>query len=247
MTKIFTQSWNASLPDPSWKLDLSRFVQPKDLSRFFKLNLQDMWWTSAPTNIRPLRGEVKLHAVYELLREEGLPLVPAPRPDIVRELVCASDRIERRQVLTERRSDVLEDCAAVFAGVESSDRAGEFAIFALDAVTAFQAGAYRSAQALASAVTTTVLDDLRSTFDEAWKTARYPTGGDFPEELDEVPPYEFWVLAPLWHAYESANHGDLVDKWARHASIHEASEVHYNVPNAVISMMFLSALLDFIS
>src|SRR5690606_15337845 len=137
------------------------------------------------------------------------------------------------------------DCDEVFAGLQDSRHAGRYVAFARDAVLAFRSGAHSSAQAMVSALTTTILDEMKKSFDAAWKAARFRgEGDDFPDILDDAPPYEFWVLAPLWHAYEKAETGDLVDKWGRHSSIHKVSAVHYNVANSVISLLFLAALLD---
>lgn len=228
-------------------VDLSRLVKPIDFSTYFTQNFKDIWWTSAPENLRPLRGKVELFAVYDVIGYEGLPLVPCPRPGIALELMEAVDARARRAVLEQRAPEIVEDCDGVFAGLQASRHASRYVAFARDAVVAFRGGAHSSAQAMASVLTTTILDEMKKSFDAAWRAARYRGEGDeFPEILDEAPPYEFWVLAPLWHAYEQTKAGDLVDKWGRHSSIHKVSDVHYNVANAVISLMFIAALLDFV-
>ena len=228
--------------------DWCGLIQPFDVSRFFSLNFKDIWWTSAPENLRPLRGKVELFAIYDIIGSEGLPLVPCPRPDVVLELMEAADTRARRTVLEQRAPEVVEDCDDVFVALQDSPHAGRYVAFARDAVVAFRSGAHSSAQAMVSALTTTILDEMKKSFDAAWRAARYrDKGDDFPEILDEAPPYEYWILAPLWHAYEKAEAGDLVDKWGRHSSIHKVSDVHYNVANSVVSLMFLAALLDFIA
>src|SRR5690606_11597000 len=72
------------------RIEWTSLIQPFDASRYFSQNFKDIWWTSAPENLRPLRGTVELFAIYDSIGSEGLPLVPCPRPDIVLELMEAA-------------------------------------------------------------------------------------------------------------------------------------------------------------
>lgn len=209
-----------------------------------------------PPNLVPLRHDIDADAVFDLMRDDGIPLAPVPRASIAVELLAAANSYERRAVLDNRSHEIAEDCAEVFEHTSNN----HLAHFAQEGVRALRTGLPSAAQALFTVITSTILDNLGFADDHGWKQAlrRIDRGADkapkyelhdMPSELNNLPGYEYWVAAPLWHALPSAQFKkgeELPDRWARHASTHAVSAVHYNVPNCVISMMTVAALLDLI-
>lgn len=205
-----------------------------------------------PPNLRPLHDRIDASEVFELIRSEGLPLAPIPRAEVALELIEAGDRGQRRRILEQRASDISEDCRAVLAEVEVPSYVTQSALEGIDAL---DAGFARSAQALFTVLATTIVDRIDFEGDPAWIAARRVKHSmkreleRVPEVLDDLPGYVFWVAAPMWHAYPTAAFGDgaeLPDRWARNASTHAVSDVHYNLANCVTAMMFVTALLDLV-
>lgn len=205
-----------------------------------------------PPNLRPLHDRIDASEVFELIRSEGLPLAPIPRAEVALQLIEAGGRIQRREILEQRASDISEDCRAALSEVEDPNY---FAQCAFEGIDALGAGFVRSAQALFTVLATTIVDRIDFEGDPAWSAARRVERSmkreleQVPEVLDDLPGYMFWVAAPMWHAYPSAAFGDgaeLPDRWARNASTHAVADVHYNLANCVTAMMFVTALLDLV-
>lgn len=207
-----------------------------------------------PPNLVPLRHDIDVDAVFDLMRDEGIPLAPVPRASIAVELLAAEGSVGRRAVLDTRSSEIAEDCTEVFMRTSDNPLAG----FAQEGVEALLSDLPSAAQALFTVITGTIIDNLGFANAPGWKQAlrRIDRNEDkapkyelqhMPSELNSLPGYEYWVAAPLWHALPSAlfkKGEELPNRWARHASTHAVSAVHYNVPNAVIAMMTVAALLD---
>lgn len=214
-----------------------------------------------PPNLREL-DDITAVDVFDFLKDYGIPLTPAPRASIARELIEAgADQARREAVLTDRAIEVAEDCEAVFDGLHADAVAGQYVPFAKEGVAALRQGLPWAAQALFSAIATTVVDRIDfSDFAESekWKRSRRSNvskaerrdRGPAPEELGKLALSEYWVAAALWHAYITVDLGEgetLPEHWARNTSVHGLSESHYSRAFAVVSMLFVATVLDFVA
>lgn len=211
-----------------------------------------------PPNLAPLHKQIDASAAFHIMKSEGVPLAPVPRAEIALELLNADDRSARRLILESRADDIADDCVSVMEGFTVTGTRAEWADFVLKGVQSLRDGHVEAAQALFSVIVTTAVGLIDFGDDSAWKAARRSGVGkerkyeldSAPEELGELPGWEYWVAAPLWHAYPSADFGEgaeLRDRWSRNASVHAVSRVHYNLANTVISMMFATTVLDFLT
>jgi hypothetical protein len=204
-----------------------------------------------PPNLRAHQHEIDVVQVFDVMRDEGIPLAPAPRAEVALELLRAPDASARRRTLEHRALEIAEDCSEVF----SRHRQGDLGEFAEQGAEALRRGLPGPAQAMFTATASTVVDRMELGSDPGWRAARRIGPKELrevssapPPELTSLPSYEYWVAAPLWHAFPSAPFDDgaeIPDRWSRNASTHAVSGVHYTVPNAVIAMLFVAALLDF--
>ena len=210
-----------------------------------------------PENLQPLHDQIRAGDALAIMRSEGIPLAPVPRAEVALDLLGAEDLAARRAILADRASEIAEDCRGVLAELRHGDQLADLVAYAVEGSAALVGGSPAAAQALFSVIVTTVVENLDLADDEAWKAAMRVKAGeagraelvDMPAAMDELAVWEFWVAAPLWHAFPSVDFrsgAQLPDRWSRHASIHDVSSVHYNLENAVIAMMFTTALLYFV-
>ena len=256
-----TGGWVGSLRQQHrelFKLATAQPVLPKSITAGFNLARFQTILNLAflPPNLRPLHEQIDAFDAMEIMGSEGIPLSPVPRADIALELLEAGSRAARREVLAAHAMDIATDCESVLAGLDVEGLRGEWRDFAHDGFESLRAGNLVAAQALFSVLATTLVDHLDLGENTAWRAARRSKVSKAerheldspPNALEELPGWEFWVAAPLWHAYPSTDRGEeLADRWARNASVHSASRVHYNAPNTVVSMMFVTMMLDFIA
>ncbi|MDO5080688.1 hypothetical protein [Buchananella hordeovulneris] len=100
-----------------------------------------------PPNLRDQADEIDVSAVRTFLEEEGIPLYLVPRGRTALRLLRADDRAERRRILGNCYSTIIEDCA-VMLDMVSSEQILHVVEFVRDGIGAMRAENYRSAQAL---------------------------------------------------------------------------------------------------
>lgn len=247
------------MPKTKIAIDFSKFFDV-DFGEFIKRTAEvgrAIGDAAMPANLRGLQDVTSID-VFDFLGEFGIPLTPAPRGEIARSLIKAADHEARIAVLECTALDIAEDCEAVFDRLDGDPAVGDYVPFAKEAVAALRQDLPSAAQALFSAIATTVVDRMDFKQDASWMAARRSKvgaaarhdQGKVPNSLGDLPLYEYWAAAAIWHAYVSVDleKGDeLPEHWARHTSVHGLSDVHYRKAFAVVAMLFVATVLDFVS
>lgn len=201
-----------------------------------------------PPNLRSVSDQVKSRQVRDFVTSEGIPLYGVPRAEIGLLLLGAAGKMERRTILTERRADLVEDCAAV-ADRSTSERVARVVPHTIDALEAMRHGCYHSAQALF----TLILDTLVSEFhpDDGQRKAISKRSRDTPEipaVLREMMLRESYLWLPVWNSHlefwQKKGH-PVPEEFSRHGSVHAVGEPQYNTANCVQVMMLVASLLAY--
>lgn len=198
-----------------------------------------------PENLRELKPP--LRNLEALLVDEGIPLMWVPRTETVAALFAQADTSGRRRVLRQRWRGVVRDCEVVIEKVDHPELA-DARYFALDCVRALREGYSNGAQALA----TNLLDSLMQQHFE--KQHRIDlTKNDFKQngvrfDMNDRHIREAFVFAPVWYAYAKyrpRSEGKIPREFGRHPSAHGVSRRQYSRINAVIGLMLATSVLRF--
>lgn len=143
-------------------LQLNRWLKDYDfLANYRKVaeagrQFVDRWYQALPVNWRELESEPILRLI-KLTRDEGLPLVWVPGPELTAEISEKEERAEALALLTSESDRVLEDVEAVLDEV-SSEELTSWADKIRKAVAASRDGHAETAQATAGVVVTAALE-----------------------------------------------------------------------------------------
>lgn len=179
----------------------------------------------------------------EIAREDGIPVVWVPPGEVLTELVAASDRSARLQVLRTRQAEVLASCREVLSEVAQADMVVRVPQ-ALEAITALESGLAAAAQTLAVAVTEAVL------------TAHVANGRTYKRLADDVDvDVEELSIAELrgavallpvirfYTTWWSSSGTPPPAELSRHVTVHLAPASHLTVDNALVAVMLLTSVL----
>jgi hypothetical protein len=184
----------------------------------------------------------EIEAIIALMEETGWSLVWVPRADIVRKLLDAADE-EPQDVLLASKDEILDDLNAALLEVKHSQLV-ELRDHIVQAIGSFRAGFDAPAQALASAVFTTLMHvhlGLRKF-------------GEAREEFAKHDPIESDImllkLAAIYRTaaraidtYWGEDDESIPTDFNRHASTHRVSEVQYTTVNALAALLLVTSLL----
>ena len=183
-----------------------------------------------------LRGVHDLNAVASLALDEGIPLCWVPRAEVVTALIDAEGPTERQRVLTERRSDILDDCESALSQIHH-----EWSIQCSQAIKALRKGQYGPAQSHAS----NIIDSIVIT--GPGRTTAVERARD---EFDDLPLYliaENLVLRPLVRALARwfPDSGDPPPMhFARHVTSHGVGHTGvFDTLYALIGIMLATSLI----
>jgi hypothetical protein len=178
---------------------------------------------------------------FDVIQQDGIPLVWVPRADIVADLLAVADRDSRIKVLLDRSTDVVQDCRKVIGDVVHEDLLSQLPM-ASSAVEAYVAGFHAPAQALAVAVVETVATRTIGKYEQARTFAKIDNYNDLT--LAELRIRA--ALAPIrlfyvpWYPDSGA---PMPEALSRHVSIHQADPAHYTTGNATVAIMLLASVL----
>jgi len=179
----------------------------------------------------------------EIAREDGIPVVWVPPGEVLMELVAASDRSARLQVLRTRQTEVLTGCRDVLSEVAEADMVVRVPQ-ALEAISALESGLAAAAQTLAVAVTEAVL------------TAHVANGRTYKKLADDVDvDVEELSIAELrgavallpvirfYTTWWSSSGTPPPAELSRHVTVHLAPASHLTADNALVAVMLLTSIL----
>ena len=188
-----------------------------------------------PDNLREVRD---LGDAWDIALAEGIPSSWIPRPEIVTALIDADSEQERRDILSQRQTEVLEDCDKALAPFQS-ERAAQCRA----AVDSLRIGSYGPAQSHASNIVDSIVLGLggRDARNDAADLARRDID-DFPFRIAA----EMMTLRPLARAFVQwwPDSGDPPPRhFSRHATAHAAGHVGVFDPGyALIAVMLATSL-----
>lgn len=185
-----------------------------------------------------LRDGLALDVVATIALEDGLPLSWVPRSEIVLLLVEAGGWDARIGILTERRSDILDDCEEA---IESIDH--EWAVQCRSAIAAMRADLDGPAQSHASNIIDSIVLRLHG------QQGREHAKKQVQEGFDDLPLQlvaENLTLRPLFQAFTTwfpNTSIDPPDYFARHATSHAVGHAGVFAPiSALVAVMLATSL-----
>ncbi|MEN0072409.1 MAG: hypothetical protein AAGC63_15630, partial [Propionicimonas sp.] len=201
-----------------------------------------------PPNVVDL-PELRVDALIAL-GDEGITVWTVPRPAIAARLLRAGSPQERRRVLGQAWSSILDDCAGEAAKAAGGPHAA-LARLLEQAIHAVQAGHTAAGQALAASVLDTL---MRTAFVDEYRSdlTRHPRNPNAKvmDHYDELTIGEAMVLRPIWFAYrpqETPAQRASSSAFARHATAHHLHDRQLSRRNAVQAIMLATALLAFMA
>ena len=215
------------------------FVQNIADSVTFKLPDFRHWAESLtrclPENLRDMRD---LGDIWKIALDEGIPFSWIPRPEIVTALTDAGSEQDRLEILSQRQSDVLEDCHKALAPLQS-----ERATQCRAAVDALRIGSYGPAQSHASNIVDSIVLDLGG--NDPRKSAVDLANKDINDFSFRVAA-EMLTLRPVARAFVPwwPDSGDPPPRhFSRHATAHAVGQSGVFDPGyALIAVMLATSL-----
>jgi hypothetical protein len=182
---------------------------------------------------------VDLDRVAEVIYEDGIPLVWIPRATLVDQVLAASDRTTRLDLLLHHSNEVIKDCRHVLNEVSEPVLAGQLPLVHRAAV-ALAAGHTEAAQALAVVTAETVIARTLGNYTQAKEMASLPKQVPWCNmklKVTLAPIDRFY--APWWPGGKTPVPQEL----SRHVSVHQADVNHYSPSNGLVAVMLLTSLL----
>lgn len=216
-----------------------------DLAKYVR-RIAEAWDPLIPANLRDMRT-AELGKVFEINVQEGTSLAWAPRSEIVRELLDASDMETRSTVLITRAADIADDVEKSLGEVVLSEHQ-ELRAMLLDATKALRAGIYYGAQATACNALDTIINvrtlaHLKDTVgDNASEIRNYFRRENWRDvymsDLDLV--MAGCGLATVFRYWKKGK-GRL--SFNRHGSVHHVDDGSYSPAHAVRALLIAHAML----
>lgn len=189
---------------------------------------------------------IDVEAGIAIVQEEGIPLAWVPDTELVVELVAASNREGRIQLLLAHESEVLAECRRCLDECTEAELADQVYL-ASRALDAYAAGFREPALALSVVVAETLITQFvaggpaRDVYAKAIKKLPEP---DIPTLLFEL--RRFLAMEPIRTFYTEWRPTDGQPPPAdlsRHVTIHQATREHYRRDNSLIAVMLATSLL----
>lgn len=204
--------------------------------------ITDIWRAACPPNLRDI-DELDMSAVDDIVLNEGIAMYGVPRSEIVIELVEAPDMEHRRAILTERRSEVLEDCR-VAAEQCSSEASESYVRYLVAAIDAIDGGHEAAGQALVGSLIEAALTGLFK--DKDGERLKPKSDDEKPAVYDELGVRDLLAFAPIWRTYQhyfAWRKDPVPETFSRHATAHSVSDVQFTDCNSVQGLMIACGLL----
>lgn len=197
------------------------------------------------------------------IAEEGIPLIGACPPHLVKKLLDADDMHQREELLRSHEQEILDLCRKVIVrcGAEQAQA------LALEAIESYVAGLYRSAQALNACLLDPLYEDYRQRINATHIEELY--GEEFPEgklasgwylkrmRIDSEEKVRFPVevenrfqkeavvnqlIFPLFlSSLHSIGNNPVPEVFNRHATVHHGLEEPFSPINSLRSIMIVTA------
>jgi len=184
--------------------------------------------------------DVDLDDVTEVIQDDGIPLVWVPPAAVVEEILEASDREARVDVLLTHIDDLIPDCRRVLADVHTTRPARQLPL-APRALDALEAGHYEAAQALAVVIIdATMVGWITGAFEAVQETVHFD-----PEEL----PYDLIRLHAAVAPLRNFKQRYFIDKTPRppglnrQVTVHYAEAEHFTRGNALVACLLMTSVL----
>ncbi len=206
----------------------------------------------AATRIHPrnLRGDYGIddEILWQIMVDEGIPFFLVPDTESVAELRSQADAPSRRGVLVVRAEQILQQCESIL--LEVTDVGATFYVEkASDAIVAFRSGQASAAQALATNVLDSTLQDYATLTHRDFVTGKRTAPGGLTRSsyVDDLPYVEAIALAPVVKAHEADNRPNPPKvEYTRHGTTHRVSREQYTDANAVQAIMLATSVLGFV-
>ncbi|WP_141786844.1 hypothetical protein [Oryzihumus leptocrescens] len=186
--------------------------------------------------------EVDDRAIQKIVNDDGIPVVWVPPREVLAQVLTAGDRETRVAILLANQSALVEGCREVLGEVEHPVYAGQVPL-ATAALDAFANGHLEAAQALAVAVTDTIVIHRHGR--GYGRIARDVVVAD----IDDLRMAEFRVrlaMAPVARFFTDywPNRGkEPPTALSRHVTVHFAHIDHYSRENALIAVLLMTSIL----
>lgn len=206
----------------------------------------------AATRIHPrnLRGDYRRddEILWQIMVDEGIPFFLVPDTASVAELRCQPDGPSRRGVLVARAEQIFEQCESIL--LEVTDAGATFHVEKVsEAIAAFRSGQASAAQALATNVLDSTLQDNAALTHRDFVTGKLTAPGGLTRAayVDDLPYIEAIALAPVVKAHEADNRLDKPKvECTRHGTTHRVSREQYTDANAIHAVMLATSVLRFV-
>jgi len=206
----------------------------------------------AATRVHPrnLRGDYGIddEILWQIMVDEGIPFFLVPDTESVAELRAQSDAAARRKVLVARAEPILGQCESLLVGVTDAD-ATFFVEKVGDAIAAYRGGQPSAAQALATNVLDSTLQDYAALTHRDYVTGKRTAPGGLTRGayVDDLPYVEAIALAPVVKAHQADNRPNPPKtEYTRHGTTHRVSREQYTEANAVQAIMLATSVLGFV-
>jgi hypothetical protein len=186
-------------------------------------------------------ADIDLDRVVAVIQDDGLPLVWVPRAEVVVEVMAATDRSARIEVLVAHFDELVADCREVLTSVGHETLTGQLPL-ARRAVDALEAGHHEAAQALAVVVTeTAVARAISDKYADVKKQVLFD-----PDLVAYTQLRLRAALAPIGRFYTTwyASSGQPApEALSRHVTVHQADYSHYTPGNATVAVLLAVSVL----
>ena len=206
----------------------------------------------AATRIHPrnLRGDYGIddEILWQIMVDEGIPFFLVPDTESVAELRAQSDAAARRKVLVARAEPILGQCESLLVGVTDAD-VTFFVEKVGDAIAAYRGGQPSAAQALATNVLDSTLQDYAALTHRDYVTWKRTAPGGLTRGayVDDLPYVEAIAFAPVVKAHQADNRPNPPKaEYTRHGTTHRVSREQYTEANAVQAIMLATSVLGFV-
>lgn len=209
------------------------------------------WWG---TGIKP-------EVLITIAHEEEIPVVWVPNKDILKELAEASDATERKDILVNKKDEIIRDCRLVLAEC-TEPILFESVTLAEKALNAFSEGHHETAMAQAVSLAEPLAkrtSDLRNridpTLDDLVKIRKNKSKGydlakdEYIKLINNMSEYivdRLALIAPICEFYTDyfVERGDPIpENLSRHVVAHNPVLEHFSLSNSIISIMLICSLL----
>lgn len=188
---------------------------------------------------------------FQKVLDQGYAFFWIPRAEIADKLILANKEKERKKIVSEFQSEILEDCSKVLTLIKSQQLRNH-ALHLSDAISSFNNGNFRSSQSATTICIDSLLDLLIRTSSLSKFGELLPKTKDDASKLKKIQnipvPYLYAALQArlvsfVFRKFDRLNSNTVSTKYARHSSTHSVSKRQYSEFNALQGIMIATSLL----